>query len=187
MIPKATNVTGGRYRFRSHRWSTTCRDGSVTLELIIMLPLWLIVMGAIIQFGLLIGNRQQVALAARVGAEEASRTVGLELTSDGDPVPANVVQVVQQQLLSSGVEHCKITLEHNLGSPTTVLLTSGYCDCPPLGDSDTWPPEYGDYVRVTVYIASTELTPNVLKFFGFDISERFIRNATTFRHELNPL
>ncbi len=150
------------------------------LELIVMLPIWLIVMGAIILFGLLIGNRQQVALAARVGAEEASRTAGLDLTSDSQPVPENVVRVVEQQLLSSGIEQCLITLEHNLAEGP-VLMGSGTCDCPTV---DTALPQYREYVRVTVYVPATELTPNVLRFFGFDISERIIRNATTFRHEL---
>ncbi len=155
------------------------RRGSVTLELIVMLPVWLIVMGAIVQFGLLIGNRQQVALASRVGAEEASRTTGLAAAGG---VPGNVVAVVEQQLQSSGIQQCKITLEHNLAGPAT--LSTGTCDCPTLGTSGTWPPSSGEYVRVTVYVPATELAPNVLKFFGFDISERFIRNATTFRHEL---
>lgn len=147
-----------------------------------MLPVWLIVMGAIVQFGLLIGNRQQVALASRVGAEEASRTPGLASTGG---VPSNVVAVVAQQLQSSGIQQCKITLEHNLGISTEfATLSTGTCNCPTLGVSGDWPPESGDYVRVTVYVPATKLAPNVLKFFGFDISERFIRNATTFRHEL---
>ena len=149
-----------------------------------MLPVWLIVMGGVVQFGLLLGNRQQVALAARVGAEEASRTAGLDLTSDGDPVPAQVVQVVQQQLASSGIESCCITLEHNLAGEPPITLSSGDCGCPTFGESATWPPPSGAYVRVTVFVPSTELAPNVLKFFGWDISQRVIRNATTFRHEL---
>mgnify|MGYP000873921391 CR=1 FL=1 len=100
------------------------RAGAITLELIIMLPVWLIMLGAIVQFGLLIGNRQQVALASRVGAEEASRT---NLPSGGG-VPLNVVHVVEQQLQSSGIDQCKITLEHNVVPPAPavpVVLSSG--------------------------------------------------------------
>ncbi len=179
-----TDVTGKRRPDRTHFRVAVDRRGSITLELIIMLPVWLIVMGAVVQFGLLIGNRQQVALAARVGAEEASKTVGLNLTSNGGPVPANVVTKVQQQLQSSGIAQCKVTLEHNLAGSPPITLTTGTCDCPTLGASATWPPASGKYVRVTVYVPATELTPNVLKFFGFDLSERYIRNATTFRHEL---
>ena len=172
----------------SCRAATRFRYGAVTLELLIMLPVWLIVMLAIIQFGLLVGNRQQVALASRVGAEEASRTIGLEGTASGDPVPGNVMYVIEQQLLSSGIDQCKVTLEHNLQPvgppappPPPVVLTTGACDCPTF-DTDL-PPER-NYVRVTVYVPATQLAPNVLSIFGFDISTRFIRNATTFRHEL---
>ncbi len=172
---------GTRHRIRTLRRSAP-RRGSVVLELIVMLPVWLIVMGAIVQFGLLIGNRQQLALAARVGAEEASRTVDLELTNTGDPVPANVVQVVQQQLDSSGIDECKITLEHNLGGDKVLSSpVAAACDCPTLNASF---PTYRGYVRVTVYVPSTELAPNVLSFFGFDISDQYLRNATTFRYEL---
>lgn len=176
---EAPNVNGHRSQRRIVRRAARLRRGSVTLELIVMLPVWLIVMGAIVQFGLLIGNRQQVALAARVGAEEASRTPGLAAAGG---VPGNVVEVVEQQLQSSGIEQCKITLEHNLAG--TATLSTGTCECPTLGVSGDWPPESGDYVRVTVYVPATQLAPNVLKFFGLDISDRFIRNATTFRHEL---
>ncbi|MDZ7619235.1 MAG: TadE/TadG family type IV pilus assembly protein, partial [Patescibacteria group bacterium] len=183
-LQRGVSVTGTRRSIRDSRQPTAFRRGSVTLELIIMLPVWLIVMGAVVEFGLLIGNRQQVALASRVGAEEASRTAGLHLTSDGGPVPTNVVAKVTQQLLSSGIEPCKVTLEHNLAGGPPVALASSGCDCPTLGDSVTWPPESGSYVRVTVYVPATELTPNILKFFGFDLSDRVVRNATTFRHEL---
>jgi hypothetical protein len=175
------NVTSRTRRIRTgHR---PARRGAVTLELIIMLPVWLIAMGAIVQFGLLIGLRQQVALASRVGAEEASRTASLSLT-DNDPVPDNVVDVVEQQLLSSGIKQCAIMLEHNLDD-AAITLRSGTPDCPTIGTSDDWPPPGNYYyVRVTVCVPATELTPNLLKFFGFDISQHVIRNATTFRHEL---
>lgn len=150
-----------------------------------MLPVWLIVMGAVVQFGMLIGNRQQVALASRVGAEEASRTAGLPSTGE---VSANIVGVVKHQLQSSGITQYKITLEYNLagGTPITLstctLTPTGICNSPALESPDPWPS--GKYVRVTVHVPATELTPNILTFFGFDISERYIRNATTFRHEL---
>ncbi len=177
-------MISARTRFPNSGRRVAYRHGSVTLELIVLLPVWLIVLGGPVQFGLLIGNRQQVALAARVGAEEASRTAGLQLTSDGDPVPAPVVQVVEQQLASSGIELCGITLEHNLAGEPPITLRSGDCDCPTFGESATWPPPSGSYVRVTVFVVSTELAPNVLRFFGWDISQRVLRNAVTFRHEL---
>ncbi|MDY0168272.1 MAG: pilus assembly protein [Thermoguttaceae bacterium] len=161
---------------------TTHRSGSVTLELIIMLPVWLIAVGAIIQFGLLIGNRQQVALAARVGAEEASRTPGLDLTSGGGLIPENVVAVVRKQLSNSGIQECKITLEHNLAVGEPVVLSYELdSQWPATPDPQLSMDE--DYVRVTVYVRSTELAPNMLGSFSFDASRWIISNSTTFRHE----
>ncbi|TVS09302.1 MAG: hypothetical protein EA424_27470, partial [Planctomycetaceae bacterium] len=95
-----------------------------------------------------------------------------------------VVHVVQQQLGSSGIGPCRITLEHNLAGEPPITLNFGDGSCPTFGDSATWPPPSGVYVRVTVFVPSTELAPNLLKFFGWDISQRIVRNATTFRYEL---
>ena len=166
-------------RFRSHRrWSS----GAVTLELILMLPIWIILMLAVIEFGLIGSNRQQVALASRVGAEEASRTPGLS-TNNGDPVPGNVLNVIDQQLASSGLSRCEVVLQHNLGSvsPAYTTLASGNCDCPsPTGLL----PTAGRAVRVTVFVPVTGLAPNLLRACGLDLSDRFIYHTTTFRHEL---
>ncbi len=182
------------------------RSAAVTLELILMLPAWIILMLAVVEFGLILVNRQQVALASRVGAEEASRTPGLSLIS-GDPVPANVLRVIDQQLASSCIARCKVVLEHNVDPPvsgssspilsssslfpvgpigpsvvlTQTILTSGGCDCPP--PLAPLPPS-GQAVRVTIFVPVTELAPNLLSVFGLDLSDRFIYHATTFRYEL---
>ena len=174
------------------------RLGAVTLELILMLPVWLIALFAVIEFGLLIANRQQVALASRVGAEEASTTGGLGATVDGDPVPTGVMEVIQQQLASSGITQCKVLLEHNIPGtdPPPVGLQSGTCDftvnptaCTPPPVDYPAPdasnlPSTGRYVRVTVYVQVGQLTSNLLSAFGLDLSARIIRQSTTFRHEL---
>ena len=175
---------------------------AVTLELILALPIWLIALLAVIEFGFLIAHRQQLALASRVGAEEASITPGLAATLPGGPVPANVIRAIQQQLQSSCITPCKVILEHNaasLGPPPAlpVALVSGPCNfnvappvCAPPGCDCPAPPPAGlpvagTYVRVTVYVRLTELAPNLLKPFGMDLSERFLGNSTTFRYELD--
>ena len=147
-----------------------------------MLPVWIILMLAVVQFGMILGSRQQIALASRVGAEEASRTPDLS-TTNGDPVPCNVLRVIDQQLASSGITRCKVVLQHNLGSvsPAYTTLTSGDCNCdPPTGAL----PIAGRAVRVTVFVPISELAPNLLKACGLDLSDRFIYHTTTFRHEL---
>ena len=154
------------------------RGGAVTLELILVLPVWLIGLLAVIEFGALQGNQQQVALASRVGAEEAAQTPNLNLFSAS--VPANVTAAITHQLASSGISWCGLILEHNVGGATT--LTSGSCDCTPPA---TALPAYGRYVRVSVCVPLTDLVPNLLGSFGLDLSHCKVQQSTTYRYELS--
>ncbi len=164
--------------------------GVVTLVLILALPAWLILLAGVVEFGLILVNQQQVALASRVGAEAASQTPGLP-TVTGGQVPANVLNAIDQQLASTGIGRCKVILEHNVvgegPSPTPVPVTLSSpqpagCNCGP--PSPDLLPDDRLYVRVTVYVPLTELSPNLLKISGFDISGMFLQQATTFRYEL---
>jgi len=156
-----------------------------------MLPVWLIFLLAIIEFGQVLCSQQQVELASRVGAEEASQTPDLPIDSNGngqdDDIPANVLLAIDQQLASSGMTRCHVRLEHNVvpeypnTPPVPVTLDVGTCDCE--GSAEALP-TMRRYVRVTVGIAMTELTPNLLSTFGFDISDRIVQHTTTFRYEL---
>ena len=162
------------------------RRGAVTLELILTLPIWLILLLAIIEFGQLLSNQQQVALAGRVGAEEASQTPDLPI-SPGVPVPANVLDAIDQQLASSGISACHVRLQHNVvpAAPPVfeapIELSAGDCDC---REPDAALPSAREYVRVTVGVRLTQLTPNLLRMFGFDVSDRIVQQTTTFRYEL---
>lgn len=165
------------------------RRGAVLLELILTLPVWLILIMAVVEFGMILVNQQQVALASRVGAEKASETAGLS-TNSGDPLPDPVLYAVQHQLGSTCLDYCSVILEHNVVPPppppitTPVVLqspASPTCDCDP---PTTALPTYGRYVRVTVCVPLTKLAPNLLSFVGFDISGCVIHHSTTFRHEL---
>lgn len=159
------------------------RRGAVLLELILTLPVWLILIMAVVEFGMILVNQQQVALASRVGAEKASETAGLS-TTPGDPVPPVVVNAIRHQLESSCLKYCSVILEHNMspGSTLVTLRTSASsCTCDP---PSTALPIYGHYVRVTVCVPLSELAPNLLSFVGFDISGCVIHHSTTFRHEL---
>jgi Flp pilus assembly protein TadG len=174
-----TRCANRRLRVAAHRTATSCgRRGAAALELILALPIWLIALLALIEFGQILSNQQQLALASRVGAEEASQTPGLDLAGS---VPLNVLVAVNQQLASSGISGCKVILEHNIASPSPVTLSDGTCDCdPPV----TPLPPRRDYVRVTVCVPLAELAPNLLSMFGFDISECIAQHSTTFRYEL---
>jgi len=183
------HTTGRILAAPRRRSSRRLRAGVVTLELILSLPAWLILLAAVVEFGLILVNQQQVALTSRVGAEEASQTLGLPET-EGE-VPGNVLDAIDQQLASTGISRCKVILEHNVvpagPSPTPVPVTlwspqPAGCDCGP--PSLDLLPEDRLYVRVTVYVPLTELSPNLLKIFGFDISGKFLQQSTTFRYEL---
>lgn len=182
----AHNIPGPR-RQRSHRPGP--RRGAVLLELILTLPVWLILLMAVVEFGMILVNQQQVALASRVGAEKASETAGLSTTMY-DQVHPDVLTAVQHQLESSCLKYCSVILEHNVVPsevppiPTPVILrtpTVPACTC-------AWPstaiPSERRCVRVTVCVPLSELAPNLLSFVGFDISGCVIHHSTTFRYEL---
>ena len=166
------------------------RGGAITLELILCLPVWIIVLAATIEFGLLITQLQQVALAARVGAREAAQTDGI----DGFVAfPMGVEAIVDRQLQSAKgqankIEYCRLILEYRVGATVgTPLLQDGTtpCNCQPIDAADMPFPrsDCGDYVRVTVCVRMSELTPNLLKIFGFDTSQKFVQHTATYAYE----
>jgi len=154
------------------------RRGAVLVELILAFPVLLVVLLAVIEFGLIQSNLQQIALASRVGAEEASQTATVALSGSG-AVPANILAAIDKQLASSGLSQCKVTVQHNVGTPGTRM--TGACDC---GTPSTPTPATPSYVRVTVCVELAELTPNLLQIFGFDTAGKVVEHTTTFRHEL---
>lgn len=155
------------------------RRGSMTVELLLNLPIWLISLVAIVEFGEVVSKIQYVSLASRVGAEEAAKT--LSLPSSGN-VPNNIVDAIEHQLAISGVCCSKVILEHNAaGTPVTLSSGEGRGAAPsaPL-------PSLGTYVRVTVFARVSDLTPNLLGRVGLDLSSSFLDQSTTFRYEMRP-
>src|SRR3954470_18486447 len=88
------------------------RPGGLTVEMLMVVVVLAIISVGIIQFGMFFANADEVAFAARVGAEEASQTSNLP-TSPG-PVPATIVSAIEHQLLSSQIDWSHIRLEHNV-------------------------------------------------------------------------
>jgi len=165
------------------------RGGSVTLEFLLVFPVLLIVLLAAIEFGMFFANMQQVALACRVGAEEASQTdLGGSYTND--PIPPGILQAINAQLESSGISACRIYLQHNVPGPPQELVQAYVpgCNCiapvPPLPPTPPPATNYGRLsVRVTVCVPMAELAPNCLVLFGFDLVNRCAKCSTTFRYE----
>jgi len=165
------------------------RRGGVTLELILAFPIWLFFLLAVIELGLLESNLQQVVLASRVGAEEASQ-ISLTGTTGTSHVPQSIVEIVEQQLESAGIaeegiSQCRVILEHNVdGAYVRMDSQNATCDCCAPPDED-FLPSFGRFVRVTVCVPMTAVTPNLLSCFGFDTADHVVQQSTTFRHELH--
>ncbi|MGQ9562119.1 MAG: TadE/TadG family type IV pilus assembly protein [Thermogutta sp.] len=141
------------------------RRGGLTLELVLVLPIFLIALLAVIQFGQYFANLQELSFAARVGGEEAAIAATLP-TIEGAPVPPSIVNAVDQQLLAAGITRRMIALEHNLGGNQTSLITPSTASAPPKLSST--PP--GQYVRVVVVVPKSELMPNLLKLLGLHLA-----------------
>lgn len=161
------------------------RQGAIVLELLLCLPVWLIGLLAIVEFGELVIRLQQVALASRVGTEVASQLPTLS-PSDGDPVPLDVLDAISNQMQTAKMAECKVYLQHNVGvgAGPPVTLVSGTCTVPEPPLPSPLPP--GRFVRVTVCAEATQLAPNLLKtelFGGLDISTWRVRETTTMHHE----
>ena len=153
------------------------RCGVITLELLLNLPIWLIMVFAVAEFGRLSSHAQQISLASRVGAEEAARTPDLPATGT---VPDNICIAVVNQLQSAGLRCSMLIVEHNTSGQPATLVSGGGLGAPPL----TPLPSVGTYVRVSVFIRGTDLAPNLLKHVGFDLSRTVTGQSTTFSYQL---
>ena len=163
------------------------RRGSLALELVLVLPIVVILILSIVQFGLFHANMQQVALACRVGAEEASQTPNLS-TVDGDPVPENVLEAVRKQLESSRIRNCRIRLEHNTGGAQVALISPAGAGCDAAAAcklSDAAIPR--SYVRLSVCVPKSAIMPNCLYVFGYDVADpcAVVGCSSVFRYELD--
>jgi hypothetical protein len=166
------------------------------LELILNLPVWILALLAVIQFGQLLSNLQQLSLASRVGAEEASETAPATIIG-AVTVPSNMNDVIERQLQSAGlvdsggVARFCVILQHDLdGIDDTLTYSAPGTDC-----ADCEPPSSPDlpittpatrYVRVTVCVPFYVVAPNLLSQCGLDFGDNVVRQTTTFMHESPP-
>jgi len=168
------------------------RQGSLTVEMIMVVVVLAIVTVGVVQFGVFFANADEVALAARVGAEEASQTAGLP-TANGAPVPANIISIIQHQLDSSCIQWCHIRLEHNVTPGLAVVVNEsdfmGGCACDPKTNL-AQPPGQATattrYVRLTVCVPINEVIPKQLSFFGEQLypAGKTYESTVIFRYEL---
>lgn len=171
-------------RTRRLRPAASPRRGVSTLELIIGLPILIILLLAIVEFGLIMSKLQQVALASRTGAAVAAQQSSFNV--------AAIKNQVDRQLATAGImaPSCEVLLQHNVevGSPTTLSSGSGTCSCtspstPALPSSSVVP---DGCVRVTVCIALSALTPDLLNTLGLSLSGKVVQQTTTLAFQGHP-
>lgn len=167
-FPENASAVKGRTPVISRRRQSRrylSRYGVLSLELVLVLPLMLVALLATVQFGKYFANLQELAFATRVGAEEAAKTSGLS-TMEGDPVPANVVQAVDQQLAAFGVTRRIIVLEHNAGGIPVSLVDPAGAPIP----TKLSPVPPGQYVRILITVPKADIMPELLKVFGLHLA-----------------
>ena len=161
------------------------RRAALTVELILTLPIFLILLVAVVQFGLYHVRMQHVALASRIGAQQAAQIANLQSYPS---VPSQVTSAVGAHLQSVGINTFCIRLEHNDGvsppNPPVVLWEplSGCSGCT-ISSLSSSPYSGTEYVRVSICVPLTELMPNVLKVFGFDLTGKHTAFTTVYRYE----
>ena len=142
----------------------TKRHAAVVLEAIIALPIAIIALFAIVQFGLLSSNQSLVHSASRSGADIGS---SLDLPTSGD-VPTEIINAVSKTLAARGMTYSCIRVEHSNGPAPPYVLETGIG-----GEAPAAAPPTEDYICVSVCVENTELAPNLLEAFCLDLEGTF--------------
>lgn len=174
------------------------RRAASLLEIIIGLPIVLILLLAVVQFGLLQSNQQTLKMASRAGA-----LVAAELAIDGTETEpdASIVDAIDEVLRHGGILDFSETIEtvgdvqlnyvvydfDNEDAIDDVIYLNAGCDPPPVDGYVDYPYPNYYYVQVTICIPATRLTPNTMACFGVDYSGRNAVMTSLYRHELSPV
>lgn len=173
------------YRSRRHR------NAIVTLEAIIWLPVLAILLAAVIEMGLIMSGAMHVAAASRLGAKLAAETAGLDSMNTA-AVAAAIRGPIDDYFENAGFGANAtrgVRLQHNIDGGGSE--EDGICPeqlTPPLPDPPVGPTFLNRpySVRVVVGIEATRAAPNILRTFGYDISNVTLELATTYPYEELP-
>lgn len=161
------------------------RSAAVVLETILALPVFVIMLMGIVEFGVLVENLQHVEAASRAGVLVASRTAAATLNLAA--LPADVLAAVNDELdqMRAGVVARQVRLETNVDNAgnvgATISRTGGQTAAPdPYVAVDAPAAPAAAYVRVTVFVDVPDVTPNVLAAFGLDFTNEVVQQTTTF-------
>lgn len=167
------------------------RRAASLLEIIIGLPIVLILLLAVFQFGLLQSNQQTLKMASRAGALEAANIEidGTEVVPHPEIINAIDEVLFRGGILSSGETITSVgdvQLKYsvydsaNAVNIADVIPNGSTCNPP----ATTYPNYY--YVQVTICIPAQRLTPNVMACFGVDYTGRNAIMTSLYRHERSP-
>ena len=138
------------------------RRGVGTLELILTLPIVVVLLAALFEYGQLMILQSAVTHAATVGAREAGKCSDIEMVARAVQSVVGVNCIVISDAPGSGT---KVVLED--GTDGTSVFGDDDLDCGPPGN-----PLNPDEVRVTVcvHLSATPLC-DPLGAFGFSLSD----------------
>jgi hypothetical protein len=169
------------------------RSAAVVLETILALPVFVIMLMGIVEFGVLVENLQHVEAASRAGVLVASRMAAGDIHAvPGNPgdLPAAILEAVNDELnlMKTGTLARQVRLQTNINNmgviPAPLVIatfTGGQTAAPdPYVAVNAPAAPLAAYVRVTVFVDVPDVTPNVLAAFGLDFTNEVVQQTTTF-------
>lgn len=165
------------------------RRGAVVFEALLWLPVFLIALSAVIEFGMVLNGLHAVKLAARAGAKYAAE---LDVGAIGSSSAVEDVQAaVDRVLSSSGYDSCQVRLEYvncvgsgnSIAGPCPTCTACPSCSQPAVPLAPTILDVPGGMVRVTVCVNVSEMTPDLLGWVGASISDRVAQYSVAFPYE----
>ena len=173
--------SGGRTPVATRRLR---RSAVIIFELIVSLPILLIFLAAVVEFGVIFVGIKQVALASRAGAKVAAEAGGLN-TAMTSSVAMSARDAADRQLETAGFgpdASAGLTLRHNVSGGG--VSTQGNCADPTFPALPSALPTSGSgHVRVTVCIDVSKLAPDLLSMLGFSIAGFSVEETSTYPHE----
>lgn len=148
---------------RTLTWRSHRRRGVLTLEAVLVLPILILMLLAILQFGILMVVEQTITHAAAVGAREAAKG------ADVDAVTASVEEVLGLHGIQAG-SAMTVIVEDPLGNDPVVARGELDCDAPASPEVDP------GMVRVSVCVdLSRRPFLNALRTWAIDFTGRQFR------------
>lgn len=164
--------------------ATRCaRHGSVLAEFLIVLPVLLLGVLAVVEFGLWMSATEKIEMAARVGVEAASETprLGGLASLRGTSIQRSIYRNLEAKGIPTN--RVQIVLIHNVGPGGQLVDSRGRNS--PLPQLPPLPgPTSTRFVRVVVSIPAADAVPNLLALLAFDANDYRITRSKTYHYEL---